>query len=70
MRELRSELGVETGAGDDDEEHKPSDGCFKEDVGWMKIMAHLVDASFYQVIDGPSDMWYNFYQRPPEVVNW
>jgi hypothetical protein len=70
MSEWRSECGVETGAEDDDEEHEPIDGCCEEDVGWMKITAQMVDVEFYEAMGGPPDIWYVFYQRLPQVVDY
>ena len=71
MSELLPALGVESGEGvDGDEAYEPIDGCCEQDVGWMKMVSRVVGADFYQAIDGPSGVWYSFYQRPPETFNY
>jgi hypothetical protein len=51
-----------------DESCEPIDGCREENVGWMKIASFMVGPDFYEVMSGFPDVWYSFYQRPPEAV--
>jgi hypothetical protein len=54
---------------DEDEAFDPIEGCTEEDVGWMKIAATMIDASFYDVSAGFAyGAWHEYYQRPPAVV--
>ncbi|PMD14972.1 hypothetical protein NA56DRAFT_650547 [Hyaloscypha hepaticicola] len=68
MTQIISEL-VSTDDGEE-EVHEPIEGCTEENVGWMKIPARFVRSHFYQAMMGYPDIWYVFYQRPPEVMFW
>lgn len=57
-----------TGAREVDELYEPIDGCREEDVGWMKIALNMVGPYFYEAMTGFPDVWYAFYQRPPETL--
>jgi len=55
--------------GECDELHEPIDGCREENVGWMKMASFtIVGPDFYDTMSGFPDVWYSFYQRPPETV--
>jgi hypothetical protein len=68
LSELPSIVG-DISAGEDDV-YAPIDGCTEENVGWMKIASYMVGADFYQAMMGNQDLWYAFYKRPPEILNW
>jgi hypothetical protein len=63
---LSERLPAEGGEGD--ESYEPIDGCREENVGWMKIASFMVGPDFYEVMSGFPDVWYSFYQRPPDTV--
>lgn len=50
--------------------YDPIDGCREENVGWMKMAAWMVGPSFYEAMYDVPEVWYCFYQRPPETSNW
>jgi hypothetical protein len=55
--------------GDGDARHEPVDGCCEESVGSMKVASlTMVGPDFYDAMGGFPDVWYSFYQRPPETV--
>lgn len=54
--------------GEGDESHDLIDGCHEENVGWMKIASFMVGPDFYDAMTAFPDVWYAFYQRPPETV--
>jgi hypothetical protein len=75
--ELPGEHGDEDedeGEGDDDENvddesYDPIEGCTEENVGWMKIAAMMIDASFYDISSGFAyGAWHVYYKRPPAMV--
>ena len=51
-----------------DQSYEPIDGCREEDVGWMKIGSVMAGPDFYDAMTGSPDVWYDFYERPPETV--
>lgn len=61
---------------DDDDESEENEeayelieGCAEEDVGWMKIAAMMIDASFYDISSGFAyGGWHVYYKRPPATV--
>ncbi|OAL43179.1 hypothetical protein IQ07DRAFT_305265 [Pyrenochaeta sp. DS3sAY3a] len=60
--------------GEPDEERDvlaPIDGCTERDVGWMRIGPHLLNAEFYDALDGDEMAWEDqFYTRPPSILHW
>jgi hypothetical protein len=49
---------------------KPIDGCTEEDVGWMRIAPHMINADFYDVLSGDENQWITFYERTPRIVKY
>ncbi|KAI1324736.1 hypothetical protein F5Y16DRAFT_423619 [Xylariaceae sp. FL0255] len=47
--------------------YEPVEGFTEQDVGWMNISWDMVGAAFYQAMCGVSEIWYLYYERPPEV---
>ncbi len=68
VSQIRSEIG--STHNEAEEVHESIEGCTEENVGWMRIPSRFVRADFYQAMIGYPDMWYVFYQRPPEVLFW
>lgn len=54
----------------DEDLHEPIDGCPEEDVGWMKISTPSVGVSLYDALWGFPHIWYAFYLRPPDTVDY
>lgn len=48
--------------------HEPIDGCCEEDVGWMKLESMGLSAGFYDTMTGCPDIWYAYYERPPQIA--
>lgn len=46
------------------------EGCTEEDVGWMRIAPHMINADFYDVLSGDENQWITFYERPPSIVQY
>ncbi|KAF7190939.1 hypothetical protein HII31_08098 [Pseudocercospora fuligena] len=61
--QLRRELN----AGDEGFPPIGVEACRRNDVGWMKVSAHVLMSRAYKVL--LSDGWYNYYRRPPAVVH-
>ncbi|KAI6840176.1 hypothetical protein KC342_g3003 [Hortaea werneckii] len=54
---------------EDRETFDPIEGCAEENVGWMKLAAVMIDATWYDTSSGFAyGGWYAFYKRPPETV--
>ncbi|KAI7203894.1 hypothetical protein KC316_g962 [Hortaea werneckii] len=54
---------------EDRETFDPIEGCAEENVGWMKIAAVMIDATWYDTSSGFAyGGWYAFYKRPLETV--
>ena len=47
---------------------EPIDGCYEDDVGWMKLESMGLDAEFYDAMTGYPDIWYVYYERPPQIA--
>ncbi|KAH7078677.1 hypothetical protein BKA63DRAFT_249087 [Paraphoma chrysanthemicola] len=51
--------------------YEPIEGCTEKDVGWMRIAPIMINAEFYNALDGYEQAWDDmFYQRPPDIVVW
>lgn len=55
---------------DELETYDKINGCSQENVGWMRISPYMLGEEFYNALCGVVDVWYTFYRRPPETVNW
>ena len=53
-----------------EETYDEIDGCRQENVGWMRISPYMLGGEFYDAWCGVVDVWYAFYRRPPETLNW
>ncbi|KAI6839556.1 hypothetical protein KC332_g6544 [Hortaea werneckii] len=62
--------GDDDDASEEDEEgYELIEGCAEEDVGWMKIAAIMIDASFYDIASSFAyGGWLVYYKRPPATV--
>jgi hypothetical protein len=53
----------------DDERFDQIDGCTEENVGWMRIVAMMIDSEWYNAaVDFAGGSWRVYYLRPPRVV--
>lgn len=49
----------------------PIDGCTEKNVGWMRIAPNMINAEFYNALDGDEMAWDDqFYTRPPRILQW
>jgi hypothetical protein len=51
----------------EEEKLEPIDGCTEEHVGWMRIAPFMINADFYEMLNG-DEYWYMEYKRPPSIV--
>jgi hypothetical protein len=49
---------------------EPIEECTEKDVGWMCISPTMLNASFYETLNGDDMAWHLFYERPPSIVLW
>jgi hypothetical protein len=47
---------------------QPIDGYTEEDVGWMRISPHKINAGSYEVLSGDENQWDLLYERPPIII--
>ncbi|PVI00235.1 hypothetical protein DM02DRAFT_614458 [Periconia macrospinosa] len=66
----RSAIDKDDDGGEQKYDLEPIEGCTKEDVGFMRIMPDMINASFYSALCGDENFWGVFYQRPPWIVKY
>jgi hypothetical protein len=49
---------------------EPIEDCTEKDVGWMCISPIMLNADFYDTLNGDDMAWHLFYERPPSIVLW
>ncbi|KAH7371728.1 hypothetical protein BKA66DRAFT_182169 [Pyrenochaeta sp. MPI-SDFR-AT-0127] len=50
---------------------EPINGCTEKNVGWMRIAPNMINAEFYNALDGDENAWDDqFYKRPPSILQW